>query len=44
MEKETEKEKNMIFKTGKLLYEGEYLDGERPGKGKEYDFKKGNLI
>ena len=25
-----------------LLYEGEYLNGERNGKGKEYDFK-GNL-
>ena len=27
----------------KILYEGEYLDGKRNGKGKEYDFN-GKLI
>ena len=24
---------------GKLIYEGEYLNGKRNGKGKEYNFK-----
>ena len=24
---------------GKLIYEGEYLNGKRNGKGKEYDYK-----
>ena len=31
------------YKKGKLIYEGEYIDGKRNGKGKEYD-DKGNLI
>ena len=29
---------------GKLLFEGEYLNGERNGKGKEYDYYDGELI
>ena len=28
---------------GKLKFEGEYLNGKRNGKGKEYDFYKGKL-
>ena len=35
MEKEMEKEKNMIMI--KLIFEGEYLNGKIDGKGKEYD-------
>ena len=35
MEKEMEKEKNMI---GKLKFEGEYLNGEKNGRGIEYNF------
>jgi len=31
-----EMEKNII-KYGNLIYEGEYLNGERNGKGKEYN-------
>ena len=30
------------YDNGKLLFEGVYLNGERNGKGKEYD--NGNLI
>ena len=30
--------------TGKLIFEGEYLNGERNGKGKEYDAYNGKLI
>ena len=33
---EKEKKKNMMIKLVKLLFEGEYLNGERNGKGKEY--------
>ena len=29
---------------GKLLFEGEYLKGQRNGKGKEYDWYNGELI
>ena len=29
---------------GKLIYEGEYLNGYRHGIGKEYDFLTGDLI
>ena len=36
--KSMENEKNII-KTCKLIYEGEYLNGEKNGKGKEYFFK-----
>ena len=36
MEKEMEKVKNMIIR-GKLIFDGEYLYGERNGKGKEYN-------
>ena len=35
MEKEMEKENNLIV-NGKLEFEGEYLNGKRNGKGKEY--------
>ena len=31
-----EKEKNIIFTDGYLLFEGEYLNGQRNGKVKEY--------
>ena len=41
MEKETEKEKNMSV--GKLEFEGEYLNGKRNGKGKEYNYE-GKLL
>ena len=34
MEKDMEKEKNIILK--KIKFEGEYLNGKRHGKGKEY--------
>ena len=37
-----EKEKNIIY-NNQLIYEGEYLDGQRNGKGKEYD-KRGEII
>ena len=33
-----EMEKKEYF-YGKLEFEGEYLNGERNGKGKEYDYK-----
>ena len=33
-----EMEKNIIFFMDKLLFEGDYLNGKRHGKGKEYDF------
>ena len=29
---------------GKLVYEGEFLNGKRHGKGKEYDDYNGNLL
>ena len=29
--------KKEYYSNGKLKYEGEYLNGERHGKGKEYD-------
>ena len=35
------KEYNLYF--DKLKFEGEYLNGKRNGKGKEYDFE-GNLV
>ena len=28
---------------GKLIFEGEYLNGERNGKGKEYNYLNGKL-
>ncbi len=31
-----EKEKNIYFNNGKLKFEGEYINEERNGKGKEY--------
>ena len=31
------------YNFGKLIFEGEYLNGKKNGKGKEYDFM-GNLI
>ena len=34
MEKEMEKEKNMIMMVSKLRFEGEYLNGKRNRKGK----------
>ena len=40
MEKEMEKEKNIMIK---LKFDGEYLNGERNGKGKEYN-KDGKLV
>ena len=34
-----------MFEDGKLIFEGEYLNGVRHGKGKEYDiFENGKLI
>ena len=30
--------------SGKILFEGEYFNGERNGKGKEYDEDNGELI
>ena len=41
-----EKENNMIIfiLNGKLLFEGEYLNGKRNGKGKEYDSLNDKLI
>ena len=41
MEKEMEKEND--YSKGKVYFEGEYLNGVRNGKGKEYDYK-GRLI
>ena len=38
MEKEMEKERN-IYK--EISFEGEYLNGKRNGKGKEYYYKGG---
>ena len=31
-------EKQKIYWFGKLIFEGEYLNGKRNGKGKEYNF------
>ena len=42
MEKEMEKEKNII-NTNILIFEGEYLNGKRNGKGKEYYYFDGKL-
>jgi len=36
--------KGKEYYDGKLIYEKEYLDGERNGKGKEYDSILGKLI
>ena len=36
MEKKTEKEKNMMVERDSLVFEGEYSNGQRNGKGKEY--------
>ena len=33
-----------FYNNGKSKYEGEYSDGERNGKGKEYDSKTGEII
>ena len=41
MEKRIEEEKNKIM-IGKLEYEGEYLNDEKNGKGKEY-YSNGNI-
>ena len=41
MEKKNGKCKDYWY--GKLIFEGEYLNGERNGKGKEYD-KYGRII
>ena len=43
MVKEKVKEKNIKILNGKLKFEGEYLNGKRNGKGKEYD-EDGQLI
>ena len=32
------------YYSGKLLFEGEYYDNKRHGKGKEFDFYTGKLI
>ena len=29
--------KGKEYKNGKIIFEGEYLNGQRNGKGKEYD-------
>ena len=42
MKKEMEKEKNMIIMT-KKIFEGEYLNRKKNGKGKEYD-NNGKII
>ena len=31
------------YSDGKLLFEGEYLNGQRNGEGKEYNFINGKL-
>ncbi len=41
MVKKMEKEKNITM--DKILYEGEYLNGKRHGKGKQYYYIDGNL-
>ena len=51
MEKKMEKEKNIMdgkgkeynYYNGELMFEGEYLNGKRNGKGKEY-YDYGKLI
>ena len=35
---------NVIELFSETIYEGEYLNGQRNGKGKEYDFYNGSLI
>ena len=32
------------YNNGELKFEGEYLNGKRNGKGKEYDYFNGNLL
>ena len=34
---------NEYYYNGKLVFEGEYINGERNGKGKEYNYKNGKL-
>ncbi len=41
--KQIEKEKNIMVKNDSLIFEGEYLNRHRNGKGKEYNWK-GKLI
>jgi len=36
--------KEYYYYNGKLIFEGEYLNGKRNGKGKEYQEQSGNLI
>ena len=43
MKKEMEKGKNMNMIYDKLIFQGEYLNGKRYGKGKEYN-RGGQLI
>ena len=43
MEKEMGKGKEYNY-DGDLIFEGEYLNGKRNGKGKEYDYYDGKLI
>ena len=43
MVKEVEKEKNFM-PYGKLRYEGDYLNGERNGKGKEYFYNNSSIF
>ena len=38
-----QRKKGKAYEDVNLIYEGEYSNGERNGKGKEYDYK-GNLI
>ena len=40
MEKLKDMEKNMIFNGTRIEFEGEYINGERNGKGKEYEDDK----
>ena len=32
------------YSNDKLMFEGEYLNGKRTGKGKEYDYENGKLL
>ena len=44
---ELKNEKGFIkefYESGNLKFEGEYVNGERNGKGREYDFYDGKII
>ena len=44
MNKNIKRKGKEYYDNGKLKYKGEYLNGEKEGKGKEYYWNNGKLI